>query len=257
MARLVGLAFVSDPITALPETEDYGHFTAMQVRRGATRALPLHLARLDAANKELFGEPLDDSRVRDRIRGELAGRPDASVRFAVRRPAAEPTSAPSIVVTIDDPVTMPAGPLRLMSATYQRPLAHVKHLASAGKTDHRQRALDAGFDEALLTDEDGVISEGAITNVGFFDGATVIWPDAPALAGITMQAIIPALAARGFRSVRRSVRLHDVGSLAGAFVTNSWGVATVGAIDDVGVSVDEAFGRTLAAAYESVPWDPI
>ena len=248
---------MTEPITALPATEDYGHFTAMQVRRGATRALPLHLARLDAANKELFGEPLDGSRVRDRIRGELASRSDASVRFAVRRPAADPTSAPSTVVTIADPVTMPAGPLRLMSVTYQRPLAHIKHLASAGKTDHRQRALDSGFDEAMLTNEDGVISEGAITNVGFLDGTVVIWPDAPALAGITMQAIIPALAVRGFRSVRRSVRLSDLGSFAGAFVTNSWGVATVGAIDDVRIRVDEAFGRSLAAAYESVPWDPI
>ena len=36
----------------------YGHFTAMQVRAGATRGLPLHLARLDAANRELFGVPL-------------------------------------------------------------------------------------------------------------------------------------------------------------------------------------------------------
>jgi hypothetical protein len=30
----------------------------------------------------------------------------------------------------------------------------------------------AGFDDALLTGPDGVISEGAITNIGFFDGNT-------------------------------------------------------------------------------------
>jgi branched-subunit amino acid aminotransferase/4-amino-4-deoxychorismate lyase len=102
-----------------------------------------------------------------------------------------------------------------------------------------------------------VISEGAITNVGFLDGATVVWPDAPSLAGITMQVIVPALAARGVRSVRRLVRLGDVGSFDGALVTNSWGVATVGAIDDVELPVDKAFGHTLAAAYESVPRDPI
>jgi hypothetical protein len=53
------------------------------------------------------------------------------------------------------------------------------------------------------------------------------------------------------------VRLGDVGSFDGAFVTNSWGVATVGAIDDLELPVDEAFGRTLTAAYESVPRDPI
>jgi branched-subunit amino acid aminotransferase/4-amino-4-deoxychorismate lyase len=245
------------PIAALPQNEDYGHFTAMQVRDRATRGLRLHLARLDAANRELFGEPLDAGAVRERIRRALDGRADASVRFAVRRLAGEPASAPSTVVTVDDPVAMPAGPLRLRSATYQRPLAHIKHLASAAKSNHRQRALDAGFDEALLTNADGVISEGAITNVGFLDGTTVVWPDAPALAGITMQVIVPALAARGFPSVSRVVRLRDVGSFDGAFVTNSWGVATVGAIDDLELPVDEAFGRTLPAAYESEPWDPI
>jgi branched-subunit amino acid aminotransferase/4-amino-4-deoxychorismate lyase len=244
-------------IASLPPDEDYGHFTAMQVRDGATRGLRLHLARLDAANRELFGEPLDGSAVRERLRRELAGRTEASVRFTVRRSAEEPGSAPSTVVTIDDPVAMPVGPLRLKSATYQRPLAHIKHLASAGQRNHRRRALDAGFDEALLTNADGVISEGAITNVGFLDGATVVWPDAPSLAGITMQVIVPALAARGVRSVRRLVRLGDVGSFDGALVTNSWGVATVGAIDDVELPVDKAFGHTLAAAYESVPRDPI
>jgi hypothetical protein len=33
----------------------YGHFTAMQVRDGRTRGLDLHLRRLDAGNRELFG----------------------------------------------------------------------------------------------------------------------------------------------------------------------------------------------------------
>jgi branched-subunit amino acid aminotransferase/4-amino-4-deoxychorismate lyase len=106
-------------IAALPQDEDYGHFTALQVRDGATRGLRLHLARLDAANRELFGEPLDADAVRERLRRELDGRTDASVRFAVRRPAGEPGSAPTAVVTVDDPVAMPAGPLRLKSATYR------------------------------------------------------------------------------------------------------------------------------------------
>ena len=57
--------------------------------------------------------------------------------------------------------------------------------------------------------------------------------------------------------MRRLVLLGDVGSFDGAFVTNAWGVATVGAIDDLELPVDEAFGHTLAAAYESVPWKPI
>ena len=246
-----------DPKAVLPANEDYGHFTAMQVRCGATRGLQLHLDRLDAANRELFGEPLDGGFVRARLREELGGTVDASVRFTVRRRAGEPADAPSVTVTIDDPVAMFEDPLRLMRVVYQRPLAHIKHLASAGQRRHRQQALDAGFDEALLTNAERVISEGAITNVGFFDGTTVVWPDAPALPGITMQLIAPALAARGHPSVHRTVQLGEVASYRAVFVTNSWGVATVGAIDNTEIPHDDEFALTLAAAYESVPWDPI
>lgn len=74
-----------------PATEDdlrmaaffnYGHFTAMQVREGRVRGLGPHLARLDAANRELFELPLDGGRVRELIRHALrgAGVVDGSVR---------------------------------------------------------------------------------------------------------------------------------------------------------------------------------
>ncbi len=36
----------------------YGHFTAMQIRGRSVRGLELHLSRLDAANRELFGAGL-------------------------------------------------------------------------------------------------------------------------------------------------------------------------------------------------------
>jgi hypothetical protein len=51
-----------------PALVNYGHFTAMQVRGGRVRGRDLHLARLDAANRELFDAPLAGDRVRDLIR---------------------------------------------------------------------------------------------------------------------------------------------------------------------------------------------
>jgi branched-subunit amino acid aminotransferase/4-amino-4-deoxychorismate lyase len=42
----------------------YGHFTAMQVRGDRVRGLDLHLTRLDAANRELFGAGLGPATVR-------------------------------------------------------------------------------------------------------------------------------------------------------------------------------------------------
>lgn len=43
--------------------DNYGHFSAMQVRDRAVRGLRLHLDRLDAANRELFDRPLNGDRV--------------------------------------------------------------------------------------------------------------------------------------------------------------------------------------------------
>ena len=48
-----------------------GHFTAMQVRDRRTPGMAFHLARLDAATRELFGMGLDGERVRGCIRHAL------------------------------------------------------------------------------------------------------------------------------------------------------------------------------------------
>jgi branched-subunit amino acid aminotransferase/4-amino-4-deoxychorismate lyase len=232
----------------------YGHFTAMQVRDGRVRGLALHLDRLDAANRELFGCPLDGERVRERVRHALGGDiTDASVRVY----ALGGDEGVSTVVTVRPPGEMPATPQRLSAVVYQRPVAHIKHAAGFAQEYHRRRARLAGFDEILLTGPGGVISEGGVTNVGFLDGAAVVWPDAPALAGITMRVLVAALAARGVPSRRRTVRVADLGSFGTMFVANARGIAAVAQVDGRALPVDEGFVRALGAAYAAVPWDPV
>jgi branched-subunit amino acid aminotransferase/4-amino-4-deoxychorismate lyase len=232
--------------------DGYGHFTAMQVRAGRVRGLALHLARLDAADRELFGTCLDRARVRAYVRHALAtaGTADASVRVNVYE-------AGSVLVTVRPPGAMPEGPLRLRSVPYQRALAHLKRTADFGQAYYLRLVARGGYDEALLTGAGGVVSEGGITNVGFLDGTGVLWPDAPALAGITMQLLEPRLAGAGLPTRRGPVRLADLTSFAAAFVTNSRGIAPVGSVDDVPVPVDPGLMKTLADVYDAVPWDEL
>jgi branched-subunit amino acid aminotransferase/4-amino-4-deoxychorismate lyase len=237
-----------------PALVNYGHFTAMQVRGGAVRGLRLHLARLDSATRELFGAGLDGELVRTRIRHALDGQnQDASVRVYVFQPG----SAPSIMVVVRPPGGPPARPHRLTVVRYQRPVAHIKHVGGFGQTYYGRAAERAGFNEALLTGDDGVIAEGTITNIGFFDRSGVIWPSAPLLAGITMQLVTAALAERGIQSRRETVRVTDLPAFQATFVTNSHGVAPVGVVDDRMLPVDADFVRNLTDCYESVPWDAI
>jgi len=232
----------------------YGHFTAMQVRGRRARGLDRHLARLDAANREVFGAPLDRAAVLDHIRHALGDDvADASVRVYMH----EGAESPSVMVTVRPPGGMPSAPWKLMSAPYQRSLAHIKHTCDFGQRYYQRLAHDAGFDEALLTGPDAIISEGSITNIGFFDGTAVTWPAAPALHGITMQLIEPALTARGVPSGRAHVRVPDLRSFSGVFATNARGIAPVGQVDDQVLPVDTDLMRRLAEVHESVAWDSI
>lgn len=239
-----------------PAIVNYGHFTAMQVRDGAARGLGLHLSRLDSATRELFGTSLDGDLVRAHIRHALAaGMLDASVRVSVFQPDGD--EHPSIMVVVRPPGEPPAVPQRLTAVQYQRPAAHIKHAGTFGQIWHGRAAERAGFDDALLTGPGGIIAEGAITNIGFFDGKAVTWPSAPALAGTAMQLVARMLAERGTPSRHDMVRIADLPSFQAVFVTNSLGVASVRQVDDQFLAADPEFTRNLTEAYESVPWDRI
>jgi branched-subunit amino acid aminotransferase/4-amino-4-deoxychorismate lyase len=229
----------------------FGHFTAMQVRKGATRGLALHLERLRAAHRELFDAPLDGDRVRGLIRHALDGAGDASVRVY----GYERDPEPAIVVTVREPAGV-TSPMRLRSVRYQRPSAHLKHL-STEQAYRSWTARAAGHDDALLTTEDGTISESATANVGFLDGAGVVWPAAPQLAGITMQLLDATLPGLGIPSRHEPVRLREVSSFDGAFLTSARGVAQIAAIDDLELAGLEDRVDGLREAYDAVAWDPI
>ncbi|WP_406449868.1 aminotransferase class IV family protein [Streptomyces sp. NBC_00876] len=236
---------------------NYGHFTAMQVRDRRVRGLALHLARLDEASRELFELPLDGGRVRELIRHALesSGAVDASVRVHGLRPpgAAETT----VMVTVRGPATMASAPKSLMSVPYARVVPHLKRPGEFGQTYYGELARRSGFDDALLTLPDGAVTEGAITNIGFWDGSRVVWPQAPALAGITMALLEQELPGAGVRSLRRPVTLDGLGAFRSAFVTNAQGMAPVARIDDTVFTVDEELMKRLGAAYEAAPRDTI
>jgi branched-subunit amino acid aminotransferase/4-amino-4-deoxychorismate lyase len=161
------------------------------------------------------------------------------------------------MVTVRPPGTMAPEVWRLQTVPYQRSLAHIKHIGDFGQGYFGRLAQRNGFDEALLTGPDGIVCEGSITNIGFSDGTGVLWPAAPALAGITMQILERALAERGVPSRHAPVRVSDLGSFAGAFVTNSHGIAPVGQVDELTLPVDSALMPALTQAYESAGWDQI
>jgi branched-subunit amino acid aminotransferase/4-amino-4-deoxychorismate lyase len=234
-----------------PVLRPYGHFTAMQVRAGRVRGLALHLARLDSAHRDLFGAGLDGELLRGRIRHALGNVRDASVRVHVY--AAGGGDAATVLVAVRPPKAGPSSARRLLSVPYQRSVPEVKHIGDFGQAYYQRLARRGGHDDALLVAADGTVSETATANIGFLEAATVVWPEAPLLAGITMQLLV----AHGPPSRRRPVRVADLPSFEGAFVANSRGIAAVSHLDGVALPLATGRTRALIEIYESLTGDPI
>jgi len=241
-----GLPATADTL-AHPATSTTGNFTAMQVRGGKVRGMDLHLTRLRTASQEMFDVRLDDDLVLGHVRHALEDVVDASLRVYVF----QPEDALSIMVTVNPPGEPPSTPQRLLAVPYTRPFPHLKHLGGFAQAHHAKLARRAGFDDALLTTPDGLVTEGATTNIGFFQGDTVVWPDAPVLLGVTMQLVNTALPEPPRLA---EIRLDDLTAFDAAFLTNARGAVPVSAIDDLEFPVDPARMKVVVDAYESVPW---
>ena len=239
----------SDEARELLDHEGWGHFTAMQVRAGHTRGLALHLARLASAHSEIYGKPLDGDIVRAHIRHALGGRSAASVRVY--------GYWAGVIVTVRGPQEMLDRPYGMTAQHFQRPLARLKHVGSWGQGRFHELAVAAGFDDGLLIDETGRISEGNITNVGFWRDDSVVWPDAPKLDGIAMQVLQRELRLAGVPQLEAVVRIQDLASYGGMILCNSHGWALVSRVDNTLIRSDGAFTDAISVAYGNCSLDLI
>jgi branched-subunit amino acid aminotransferase/4-amino-4-deoxychorismate lyase len=258
----------AEDIRGLVQT-NYGHFTSMQVREGRVRGLGLHLDRLVASTRALFGSELNRDKIRDCLRHAIGtdDRPQ-SLRVNIFSRALDRErlnlSVPADILVIVGPASKPStAPLRLKSFRYQRDLPSIKHIGTFPLFHYRRLAQQAGFDDAVFVDDDGCISEGSVWNIGFVEldrsgGDDVIWPDAPQLRGISMQLLQAGLARRGVSSMTRSIPLQDIARFRAAFFTNSSApVRPIASIDDIGFKVEDALTNMLAECHDSNPWEPV
>ena len=261
--ELNGASAQVDDLRHLVQT-NYGHFSAMQVRDGGVRGLDLHLDRIEQATRELFGTAIDREHVRACLRHAVAGsgaplslRVNIFSRFLDRDRLAQPAQ-PDVLVTIAPSPSPSTAPLRLKSFRYTRDLPHIKHVGTFPLFRHRRLAQQAGYDDAVFVDDSGCLSEGSVWNIGFHDGRGVVWPDAPQLAGVSMQLLQAGLSAAGVPSTLQRVALNEAGRFRCAFFTNSsTAVRLIAAIDDTELAVDRELEASLFECHDSNPLQPL
>jgi branched-subunit amino acid aminotransferase/4-amino-4-deoxychorismate lyase len=231
---------------------NYGHFTAMQVREGRVRGLHRHLARVEAAHRELFGHGLDLEQVRARWAEAATDSPDTYLRATFYEDA---EGSARLLVVLRDPVDPPPAPQRLRAVEYVRPFAHLKHVGTFAQIRHGQQAEKAGYDDALLITAEGRIAETTIANVGFLRDDRVIWPSAPMLDGIGQQLIQGAVENSDLRQEHVTVTLGDLDTFDAAFMINSVGVAPIGQIDQHRFGSSHEHLREIVELHDALPWD--
>jgi branched-subunit amino acid aminotransferase/4-amino-4-deoxychorismate lyase len=238
---------------------NYGHFTSMRVDEGRVRGLTRHLERLVRDCRAVFGADLDSGRVRELVRRVVASSPSPVLaRVTIFAPDLELASpgrqyAPRILVTTRPAPDALLAPLRVRSAHYQRDLAAVKHTGLFATVHHRRAAQRAGADDALFVDDGGRVLEGATWNVGFVVDASIVWPQADCLPGITAELLAQALPGIGVPSTTAPVRLKELASARAAFATNSSvGVRPIQSIDSTTFPGDEALIHRLQSAYRAI-----
>lgn len=205
---------------------NYGAVTSFRVEEGGVRGLDLHLARLHASSLELFGEAVEEARLRDLMRTALGDTREAWLRVSLFSPfiwARLPSDRvqPKVMTVVAPPPPPLATSVRAEARAYVRDAAHLKHTATFPLIRARRLAHDAGFDDAVFVDADGLISEGVSWNIGFLSGNTVTWPQAPMLEGVAQALISRGLAGVDLTERHAPVRLADLAAFDGAFLCNS------------------------------------
>ncbi|WP_374011880.1 aminotransferase class IV [Pseudoxanthomonas koreensis] len=267
VALLNGAAADADPgaLRALAQV-NYGHNTALQVRGVAAQGLGLHMARLRQGTAELFDAALDEAAVRGWMAqaARQAGG-DCSMRVTVfargfdhRRPLQE--LAVDVLVVAAAPQPPRTGALRVLARDFLRPVPHLKHVGTFPLFHHRRQAQQAGYDDALFVDGRGAdarIAEGALWNIGFWDGQAVTWPQAPALRGTAERLLQAGLEAQDVAQDRRPVHMGELPAFRAAFACNANAVQPIIAIDAVEYAQAPDLMQLLADAGTHAPWEAL
>jgi branched-chain amino acid aminotransferase len=228
--------------------------------------LDAHLARARAGAGELGFEPGSARRLAEAVRDtatanlEVFDGQDTALRLTISAGRIDPRSpipgrgqGPATVVVTSHPLTPSPPAMTAATVPFARELPHVKAVSYLMALVAKRRARELGADEALLTDADDHVLEGASSNVFAVVDGTLVTPPATAelLPGVTRAVVLELAARLGLPVEERPLRREEVLGADEAFLTSTTReIVSLSAVDGraVGAAPGELTER-LRGAY--------
>jgi para-aminobenzoate synthetase component 1 len=232
------------PISDLGLQYGFGLFETIRIHRGCAHNLAAHLKRMRTSWRALFSAPFPDLTwevVVDQLldANSLGGQEAAVKIMATHGPAHGGLQRPTLMASVRPyrhRLAVIGGP-GLSLGTYPEamasPLSTHKSLNYLFFHLAGQWAGRAGFDEALILDSDGHVSETNTANLLVVSGKKVIQPQSRGcLPGTMAAAVLTQLKAWGYTDESRPLRPADLAAAEAVVATNAlMGPVPVMAVD--------------------------
>jgi len=247
-----------------------GLFETLRVANGKPFRWKDHLDRLRSGADFLgikipFGcKALEKSAAELIARNEM---PEALLRLTLSRGVGlrgyspKGATTPALVMTLHslpEPLTPADGGWKLHTASFHLPagekLAQFKTANKLAQVLARAEADAAGADEAVLLNTNGLVVEGASSNLFWVEGETICTPPLASgiLAGVTRAVTVELCQQLALPLVEREINVEGLRGAAGVFVTlSTFGVVECGALDGLPLAHSPLVGR-LRRAYDSM-----
>ena len=238
-----------------------GVFTTIKISEGKPELLTMHLDRLQSHCHLLHITPpiLERTNVEDviaanklsqeagRLKIIITGGDDNQLKLADRKFG-------HVLITLEPYSEQPFDNCRLcvFPSPVVRPISRLKTVAYLDRLWIKNYALNNGFYDALVTDENENVLETAFSNIFWIDDGKILSPhfSLPLLAGVTLeviQAIAPSLGLH-FEGVIK--KIEEIPKTAQLFVCNAMqGIRPVDEIEEQHYPRDESVDAKLLNSY--------
>ena len=247
--------FVSAGSHDLIRAQSYGAYTSFRVEEGAVRGLDLHLSRLSAWAVALFGEDIDRAAVLQGVVCALSGQDEAWVKLSLFSDQITPRTPeavvrPRVLISVAPAPAPLASGQRCLGIVHERYRPEIKHVATFDLIHARREARLQGYDDVVLINRQGQITEGGTWNIGFVEAGAIVWPQGPMLDGVAQILIKRALAELGIEQRHEVIDHRGLRAMEAAFLCNSaTPCAAIASINEIQFSDSPKLITKLAEAW--------